>query len=154
MIIRQYNQQDGPKQDFMRCTTVALLLSRFYIPAMPNDVLRLRNMRFFAYHGLFPEENTLGQLYEIDLELYGDFRRAGREDNIDAAINYPEVYALVSAAVNDKPCKLVEALAERIAGKVGAYCAPIELVIRVRKPNPPVAAHFDGIEVEMHRSYD
>jgi dihydroneopterin aldolase len=125
----------------------------FYIPAMPNDVLRLRNMRFFAYHGLFPAENELGQHYEVDLELHGDFHPAGRDDDIDAAINYPEVYALVSEIVTGEPCKLLEALAERIAEKVGTHCAPIELVVRVRKPNPPVAAHFDGIEVEMHRSY-
>ena len=120
---------------------------------MPNDVLRLRNMRFFAYHGLFPAENELGQHYEVDLELHGDFHPSGRDDDIDAAINYPEVYALVAEIVTGEPCKLVEALAERIAEKVGTHCAPIELVVRVRKPNPPVAAHFDGIEVEMHRSY-
>ena len=45
---------------------------------MPKDALRLRNMRFFAYHGLFPEETALGQHYEVDVELYGDFRQAGR----------------------------------------------------------------------------
>ena len=120
---------------------------------MPNDALRLHNMRFFAYHGLFPEETALGQRYEVDVELYGDFRQAGRSDDIDAAINYPEVYSLVAAVVTGEPCKLVEALAERIAEQVGTHCAPVELVVRVRKPNPPVAAHFDGIEVEIHRSY-
>ena len=120
---------------------------------MPKDILRLRNMRFFAYHGLFPEETALGQHYEIDVELYGDFRQAGRNDDIDAAINYPEVYALVADVVTGEPRKLVEALAERIAEQVGTHCAPVELVVRVRKPNPPVAAHFDGIEVEIRRSY-
>ncbi|MBT4976836.1 MAG: dihydroneopterin aldolase [Gemmatimonadetes bacterium] len=120
---------------------------------MPNDVLRLRNMRFFAYHGLFPEENALGQHYEVDLELCGDFGRACHDDNIDAAINYPEAYALVAEIVNGEPCKLVEALAERIAQNVGQRFAPIDLVVRVRKPNPPVAAHFDGIEIEIHRTY-
>ena len=36
---------------------------------------------------------------------------------------------------------------------VGQRFAPIDLVVRVRKPNPPVAAHFDGIEIEIHRTY-
>ena len=120
---------------------------------MTNDVLRLRNMRFFAHHGLYPEENALGQHYDVDLDLYGDFRRAGRDDDIEAAINYPQVYALVEKAVTGERFKLVEALAEHIAEQVGTQCAPIELVVRVRKPHPPVAAHFDGIEVEIHRSY-
>ena len=120
---------------------------------MPNDALRLRNMRFFAYHGLFPEENALGQHYEVDLELCGDFSRAGHDDNIDAAINYPEAYALIAEIVNGEPCKLIEALAERIAQILGQRFAPIDLVVRVRKPNPPLAAHFDGIEIEIHRTY-
>ena len=120
---------------------------------MSQDILRLQNMCFFAYHGFFPQETELGQHYEVDVDLHGDFRRAGCDDDIAQAINYPEVYALIEEVVTGEPCKLVEALAERIAERVGTHCAPIDLVIRVRKPNPPVAAHFDGIEVELHRSY-
>ena len=45
---------------------------------MPADVLRLRNMRFFAHHGLYPEENRLGQRYEVDVDLIGDLAAAGR----------------------------------------------------------------------------
>ena len=137
----------------MPLATVASQMYHFYIFAMPNDLLRLRNMRFFAYHGLLPQENELGQFYEVDLELHGDFHQAGRNDDIEAAINYPEVYALIAEIVTGEPCKLVEALAERIAEKVGAHCAPIDLVVRARKPNPPIAVHFDGIEVEICRSY-
>ena len=50
---------------------------------MPQDILRLRNMRFFAYHGLFPEENVLGQHFEVDLDLYGDFAAATRSDDVE-----------------------------------------------------------------------
>ena len=153
MITSHYRQRAGLNQDFIRCRAIAGPRRHFYIPAMPNDVLRLRNMRFFAYHGLFPEENALGQHYEVDLELCGDFGRACHDDNVDAAINYPEAYALVAEIVNGEPCKLVEALAERIAQNIGQRFAPIDLVVRVRKPNPPVAAHFDGIEIEIHRTY-
>ena len=74
-------------------------------------------------------------------------------DDIDAAINYPEVYSLVAEVANGESCQLVEAIAHRIAEKVGHRFAPIDLIVRVRKPNPPLAAHFDGIEVEIRRAY-
>ena len=48
---------------------------------------------------------------------------------------------------------LVEALAERIADGVGGTCQPVDVLVRVRKPNPPVQAHFDGLEVEIRRTY-
>jgi len=57
---------------------------------MPNDILKIRNMRFFAYHGLFPEEAKLGQRFEVDVEIGGDFRGFARESNPPAA-DYPRV---------------------------------------------------------------
>ena len=120
---------------------------------MPPDVLRLRNMRFFAYHGLFPEENRLGQHFEVDIDLFGDLSRAGTSDDVDQTLNYPEIYELIEKVVTQQRFKLVEALAEHIAQEVGERFAPIDLTLRVRKPNPPIKARFDGIEVELHRSY-
>ncbi len=121
---------------------------------MPQDILRLRNMRFFAYHGLFPEENVLGQHFEVDLDLYGDFAAAARSDDVELTFNYPQIYAAVEAVVTQRRFKLVETLAEHIAQTIGQQFAPVQLTVRVRKPHPPVAAHFDGIEVELHRTYD
>ena len=121
---------------------------------MPLDILRLRNMRFFAHHGLFPEENQLGQRFEVDLEVRGDFSAAGREDDLTQTIDYPRIYALVEEVVTQQRFKLVEALAEQIALKIGETFAPVDLTVRVRKPHPPLDAHFDGIEIEIHRTYD
>jgi len=121
---------------------------------MPPDVLRLRNMRFFAYHGLFPQEGELGQRFEVDLEIHRDFAAAGRSDQVEDTIDYQRVYQLVEEVVTRRRFKLVEALAEHLAQAVGQALAPVRLTVRVRKPHPPVAAHFDGVEVELQRSYD
>lgn len=121
---------------------------------MSPDVLRLRNMRFFAYHGFFPQEGELGQRFEVDLDLFGDFSAAGRSDDLQDALDYPRLYRLVEEVITQQRFKLVEALAEHIAQAVGRQFAPIRLTVRVRKPHPPVAAHFDGIEVELHRVYE
>ena len=120
---------------------------------MAADVLRLRNIRFFAYHGLYPEEGKLGQHYEVDLEFFTDLSVAGSSDYVEKTINYPEAYEIVEAVVTGERFNLVEALAERIAARLGERFSPVELLVRVRKPNPPLAAHFDGIEVEIRRTY-
>lgn len=120
---------------------------------MPSDLLRLRNLRFYGYHGLFPEENRLGQRFEVDLEVQTDLGPAGRADDLSLTIDYPRLIALVEEVVTGPPFKLLEALAEGIASRIGAAFAPVELTVRVRKPTPPVPAAFDGVEVEIHRSY-
>ena len=40
------------------------------------------------------------------------------------------------------------------AGAIGSNFAPIEVTVRIRKPHPPIDADFDGIEVEIQRSYE
>jgi dihydroneopterin aldolase len=121
---------------------------------MSADIIRLRNMRFYAYHGLFDEEAKLGQRFEVDLELHGDLHKAGLEDSLDLSIDYSNVYKIVTEIVTQQRFKLVEALAEHIAARIGHTYAPITLTVRVRKPNPPVPGDFDGIEVEIQRQYE
>jgi len=122
---------------------------------MPDDdVLRLRNMRFYGYHGLFPEEEALGQPFEVDVELIRDLSAAGSSDDPADTVDYVAIYRLVEEVMTlDQRCKLVEALAQRIAERLGDLCRPVEVVVRVRKPHPPVRAHFDGLEVEIRRIY-
>ncbi|MGY8824806.1 MAG: dihydroneopterin aldolase [Candidatus Latescibacterota bacterium] len=121
---------------------------------MSADTIRLRNMRFYAYHGLFDEEAQLGQRFEIDLELKSDLRQAGLKDDLKLSIDYSTVYKTVAEIVTQQRFKLIEALAEHIAAQIGRTYAPIALVVRVRKPNPPVPGDFDGIEVEIQRQYE
>lgn len=118
--------------------------------AMGNDVLRLRNMRFFAYHGLFPEEAKLGQWFEVDVEIFSDFRGYARGGD-SGAVDYSRVYETTKAVVTEERFGLVEALADRIAEVLQSSHRIERLRVRVRKPNPPIQAMFDGVEAEVER---
>ena len=116
---------------------------------MGNDALRLRNMRFYAYHGLFPEEAKLGQWFEVDVEIFSDFRGYAR--NTAGAVDYARVYDATKKVVTSERFGLVEALADRIAEVLQSSFHLKRLRVRVRKPNPPIQAIFDGVEVEVER---
>ena len=68
---------------------------------MPQDILRLRNMRFFAYHGLFPEENVLGQHFEVDLDLYGQELSESLEHFIRTERRFETAEALQAQIADD-----------------------------------------------------
>jgi dihydroneopterin aldolase len=58
----------------------------------------------------------------------------------------------VAQIVTGPPFGLVEALAEAIAAAVGErYNAVESVLVRVRKPNPPVEGQFDGLEIQIER---
>lgn len=119
------------------------------------DRMIVSGMRFYGYHGVFPEENKLGQQFYIDLELDMDLERAARNDDLDATINYAELHSFTKEIVEGPPFKLIEALAGHIAsGVLEAYTMVNEVAVRVTKPHPPFDIHFDGVTIELRRKRD
>lgn len=41
-------------------------------------------MEFYGYHGVFPEENKLGQRFKVDLTVELDLKQAGESDDLGA----------------------------------------------------------------------
>ncbi|ASS67729.1 MULTISPECIES: dihydroneopterin aldolase [unclassified Paenibacillus] len=119
------------------------------------DKMTLNGMRFFGYHGVFPEENRLGQNFHVDLVLKLDLEQASRTDELEHSINYADLHAATKKIVEGPPVKLIEALAGRIAtALLETYTGITELTVRVTKPNPPFEIHFDGVVVELVRKRD
>jgi len=119
------------------------------------DRMTLKGMQFFGYHGVIPEENKLGQRFYVELELALDLQQAAESDDIEQTVNYADVHALVKTIVEGPPCKLIEALAGKIATAVlDTYTGIYETTVRVTKPHPPFDIFFDGVTVEIRRGRD
>jgi len=115
------------------------------------DKIYLNRLAFYGYHGVFEAEAQLGQRFFVDLELSLDLSRAGRSDDLHDTVNYADIFTRVQKIVEGERYKLVEALAERIAGEV-LQAFPIEEVkVKVTKPHPPINGHYDSVAVEMVR---
>ncbi len=116
------------------------------------DKIYFKGMEFYGYHGVYPEENKLGQRYIVDIELYLDLSRPGHTDNLDHTINYAQVYELCKEIVEKETYQLVEKVAQQIAEK-SLHKFPLldELLVRVVKPDPPIPGHYDSVAVEIRR---
>ncbi|REK69260.1 dihydroneopterin aldolase [Paenibacillus paeoniae] len=119
------------------------------------DRMTVKGMRFYGYHGVFPEENKLGQQFYIDLDLGIDLEQAAVTDDLEYTVNYAELHALAKSIVEGSPFKLLEALAGNIASRVlEAYTMINHVTVRVTKPHPPFDIHFDGVTIELSRKRD
>lgn len=117
------------------------------------DKITLRGMRFFAYHGVFPEEQKLGQRFVVHLEMYLDLHLAGQSGRLEDTVNYGEVYQMVQQVVEGEPVALIETVAENIANKLlAAYPVLDSAVVEIEKPGAPVAGVFDTVSVRIERS--
>ena len=104
---------------------------------MPDQIL-LQGMQFYGYHGVNPEERTLGQRYVVDLTVDLDLSRAGRSDRLEDTVSYSYIYRTVRAVMEGEPRNLLEAVAEAIVGRVLAEYPVDAVAVTVKKPNPPV----------------
>ncbi|MBU9722023.1 MULTISPECIES: dihydroneopterin aldolase [Bacillaceae] len=116
------------------------------------DRIFLNGMAFYGYHGVFSEENKLGQRFFVDVILEMDTRPAGMTDDLSKTVNYAEVYGLVKDVMEGEPVNLVETLTEKIADATLTQFSIISAVtVKVIKPNPPIPGHYDSVAVEIRR---
>src|SRR5665648_150652 len=100
-----------------------------------SDEVFLDSLRFYAYHGVNPEERVQGQRFIVDIRLATDLRAAGVTDDLTQTVNYSAVYKRVKAIVEGAPRDLIEALAEDIASALLVdFPAATAITVTVRKP--------------------
>jgi dihydroneopterin aldolase len=117
------------------------------------DRIVLKGMRFHGRHGFMPQERDLGQVFEVDVEMSLDLEPAGKQDDLTLTVNYAEVFGLVEEVVTGRPCRLIESVAEQIAGLLLKGFSSVRLVkVTVKKPLAPVKGVFDYMAVEVTRA--
>lgn len=109
-------------------------------------------MEFYGYHGLFPEENKLGQRFNVDVEMFLSLEEAGKTDNMEDSINYGQAFEIVKNVVEREPKKLIETVAQSIADQLLITFSKLQsCTVKVKKPNPPINGHYDFVAVEIYR---
>ena len=112
--------------------------------------IRLEGMKFYAFHGVLPQENLVGAFYYVDLKIKTDFTRASETDKLEGTINYADIHAAVKEEMAI-PSKLLEHVCQLIARRLFHEFSTIETIdIRLSKENPPMGACAKSIGVEVH----
>lgn len=117
------------------------------------DYIYLRDMQFFGYHGVLPQETVLGQRFRATVTIAVDIQKAGQTDELDDTVSYVGVYDICKEVIEGKPFKLIEAVAETIATRILAdYEGQVfGCKVEVIKPDPPIPGHYKEVAVEIVR---
>ncbi len=117
------------------------------------DKIRLNRMKFYGYHGVFAEEQKLGQRFQVDLTLELDLTEAASTDDLTKSIDYGDVYARVQKIVEGEPRQLIEAVADSITKELlSAYPILNQCTVVLIKPDPPIPGHYDSVSIEITRA--
>lgn len=111
------------------------------------DKIVLSGLEFYARHGVFDEENTLGARFVVDVEL---FLPLPETDLLSKTVDYSAVYDLVRRVMQGERYKLIEALAHHLAAQIlNAQPLVQEVTVRVHKPHAPLPGIVRDVHVEV-----
>lgn len=118
------------------------------------DKIKIEELEVFAKHGVFPEENVLGQKFLVSAVLYTDTRKAGQTDDLTASIHYGEISQFIDRFMKEHTFRLLERAAERLAEELLLHTPLLKRIeLEIKKPWAPVGLPLKTVSVEIDRSW-
>lgn len=118
------------------------------------DEIRIENLKIYAYHGVYAEENERGQDFYVNAVLYTETKRAGNEDALTLSTDYGEVCHFINDFLKIHTFQLIETMAEKTAEQVLLHFPLIkEMDLEIRKPQAPIGLPFESVSVKIHRGW-
>lgn len=98
-----------------------------------EDKIIIKELLHRCRVGVSDFERSRSQKLLIDVEIYGDFREAAREDDVKKTISYSEVYRSIKTFLKDKEFHLIETIAEEVAHLILSKYPTKKVLIRIKK---------------------
>lgn len=119
-----------------------------------RDEIRIDRLEVFAHHGVYEEEQKEGQIFYVNAVLYMDTCGAGVSDELEYTVDYGNVCRFINDWMRQNTCRLLEAVAERMANALLLRYGKVSAVdLEILKPHAPVRLPFEMISVKVHRSW-
>ncbi|MCU0335098.1 MAG: dihydroneopterin aldolase [Chitinophagaceae bacterium] len=110
--------------------------------------IRLTDLQFFSYHGLYAEEQVLGNEFVVNLTVRYP-AGTDRMRHIDQTVNYEQLFRLVEQHMQ-RPTPLLETIVSNVVADLKATFPMLSGGnMRVLKRRPPVQGWLGDVEVGL-----
>lgn len=118
------------------------------------DKIKISNLEVFCNHGVFKEENVLGQKFLVSAVLYTDTHLAGNTDDLTKSIHYGEVSQKIERFMKENTFQLIETVAEKLARHLLLTTKNLEKIsLEIKKPWAPIGLPLETVSVEIKRQW-
>jgi 7,8-dihydroneopterin aldolase/epimerase/oxygenase len=114
--------------------------------------ISLHDLKFFAYHGLYPEERKTGNEFKMHLSV--SFPAISNHiTRLEDTINYASLYELVTEEMT-RPRDLLETFVMELAEKIHQQYPMVKSVdLRIEKLHLPIPRFTGHVSVAYSRSF-
>ncbi|WBW95996.1 2-amino-4-hydroxy-6-hydroxymethyldihydropteridine diphosphokinase [Oceanirhabdus sp. W0125-5] len=122
------------------------------------DKIIIKDLEVYGNHGVYEEENKLGQKFLISFELHLDLRKAGKTDELEASVHYGELCHKITELFKKENHKLLEKCCENMAEFIlREYDMVKGVKVLLKKPWAPIGlpVEYPAVEIfrEKHKAY-
>ncbi|MGI4020588.1 MAG: dihydroneopterin aldolase [Janthinobacterium lividum] len=108
----------------------------------------LHEVKFFAYHGFYPQEQILGNPFLVDVEVEFNNKNIG-DDEISNTVNYEKLHSILTEKMK-QPRKLLETLVQEMVDQIRLEFPFLQKIkLGIKKLNPPLPGEVGYSLVEI-----
>lgn len=112
-------------------------------------IIKIKNIRVYAYHGCLIEEGKIGSDYRVDLTVKADLSKSAQTDHLSDTVDYVHLSRIVKEEMAIRS-KLLEEVAKRILNRIFKEISLVnEVIVAVSKLNPPIGGNVAMVTIEM-----
>jgi dihydroneopterin aldolase len=114
--------------------------------------IELKGLRFFGYHGLYPEERKVGTEYEVNLSVsFGSTNKVIAD--LNETINYEALHELVKGEMMIQR-DLLETFVTELCERIHISFPQIKKIeLAIAKLHPPIARFTGSVGVKYEKEY-
>ncbi len=114
-----------------------------------KTLILLNNVRFYAYHGVLPQERKVGAWFSVSLKIDYPFEQTIESDDLAHTLSYESVFEVVEREMA-VPSNLLEHVAGRVLEELFKAFPRIRWAeVAIKKDNPPLRGDTCGAEIVM-----
>jgi len=112
-------------------------------------IIKVENIRVFAYHGCLKEESKIGSDYLVSLEVKANLKQSAASDLLHDTVDYVFLNKIVREEML-KPTHLLETVAKRILIRIFNEDHSVKkATVWVSKLNPPIGGDVEKVTIMM-----
>lgn len=109
--------------------------------------IQLKGMRFYGYHGVYPEEALTGHWFVLDLTVAMPKEAGVASDDLTNTLDYELLYNICHRVMGER-ASLLETLGERIIAEIRTSAPQSgKIKLHIAKLNPPFSGQCSSVSI-------
>ncbi|QOD60003.1 dihydroneopterin aldolase [Polaribacter haliotis] len=110
-------------------------------------IIKVNNIKLYAFHGCLEEEAKIGSEYRVDVEVKANLKKSAKTDDLADTVDYVHLNYIVKEEMAIRS-ELLEQVAQRILDRFFREIRMIKkATVSVSKINPPIGGNVEEVVI-------